>query len=74
MGGLKSGDEVVYTVFADMSGFIIGRADGEWTGVVPGGVLLTGKGIMKDLATGAVASFNGHIHQCPEGGDTGGPK
>lgn len=62
MAELKPGDEVVFTIFEDMTGFIIGRADGEWPGIVPGDITLTGTGTMEDLITEQVPSYNGHVH------------
>jgi len=73
MGDLRQGTEVVFAVFADMTGFIVGRADGEWPGIVPGDVTLTGKGTMEDMITEPVPSYNAHTHEGVHG-TTGGPQ
>lgn len=69
MANLKAGDEVVFAIFPDMTGYIIGRADGEWPGIVPGDVELTGRGTMEDMVTGQVASYNSHTHPGVQSGD-----
>lgn len=35
MGNLKSGDLVVYALFEDMTGWIIGRFDGDFQDIIP---------------------------------------
>lgn len=42
MGALKVGDAVFFALADDLSGIILERADGEWTGVIPGDVVVTG--------------------------------
>ena len=34
-GNLKKGTEVVYVEFADFTGLLLGRSDGEWGGYIP---------------------------------------
>ena len=81
MGNLEVNTEVVFETFADLTGYIIGRFDGEWNGVIPY-ELTTEKGLTvannvasKDLATSAVASVNSHVHgNGNNGADTTAPK
>ena len=42
MGNLKPGDEVVYIIFEDMTGWILGRFDGNFQHYVPYDVILDG--------------------------------
>ncbi|OUP66967.1 pre-mRNA-splicing factor [Anaerotruncus colihominis] len=76
MGALSPGTEVVFAVFEDLTGFLIGRTDGEWPGIVPGDVTVTGKATVEDMITEQVPSYNGHRHGGIMGGpgDTGNPK
>ena len=81
MGNLAINTEVVFVTFADLTGYIVGRFDGEWTGDIPY-ELNTEKGLTvknnvkcADLATSAVASQNGHVHgNGNNGADTTAPK
>lgn len=73
MGDLKPGDEVVYVEFEDYTGYIFGRCNGEWTGIVPGDVTLTGTGTVEDMITEQVPSYNGHVHEGVHG-TTSGPR
>lgn len=54
MGQLKKGTEVIYAVFADASGIILGRADGNWSGT------FEEKNLTLDLK-GQTCVVNGHI-------------
>ena len=81
MGNLAINTEVVFETFADLTGYIIGRFDGEWNGVIPyeltteKGLTVTNNVTCSDLATSAVASQNSHIHgNGNEGADTTAPK
>lgn len=81
MGELKAGDIVVFALFNDLTGIILERMDGEWTGIIPGSVTATenieamGNLSATDLITSKVASQNGHIHgNGNEGADTTAPK
>ena len=56
MGNLKVGDEVWFALANDLSGIILERADGEWTGIIPEKITTT------DLTTDMVASINSHVH------------
>ena len=80
MGNLQINTEVVFETFADLTGYIVGRFDGEWTGDIPY-ELNTEKGLTvknnikcSDLATSSVASQNSHVHTSgKEGADTTAP-
>ena len=74
MGNLKVGDNVWFALANDLTGIILERADGEWTGIIPGNVTTTGKLTATDLTTDSVASQNAHVHiSGKEGTETGGP-
>lgn len=68
MGNLEINTEVVFETFADLTGYIVGRFDGEWNGVIPyeltteKGLTVTNNVSCADLATSAVASQNAHVH------------
>lgn len=62
MGNLKVGDEVWFALSNDLTGIILERADGEWSGTIPGDVTTTGKLTSTDVKTSAVASVNSHVH------------
>jgi len=75
MGNLQVGDEVYFALADDLSGIILERADGEWTGTIPGDVKITGNAEAVDLKTSAVASQNAHVHgNGNDGADTTAPK
>ena len=75
MGNLKIGDEVWFALANDLTGIILERADGEWSGTIPGDVTTTGKLTSTDLTTKSVASVNSHVHgNGNEGADTTAPK
>lgn len=81
MGNLEINTEVVFETFADLTGFIFARFDGEWSGNIPY-ELTTEKGLTvannvtcADVATSAVASLNSHVHgNGNNGADTTAPK
>ena len=80
MGNLKIGDVVWFALSNDLTGIILERADGEWTGIIPGDVTVTGnqttQGITttSDVSTSAVASLNSHTHgNGNDGADTTAP-
>ena len=80
MGNLQIGDKVWFALSADLSGIILERADGEWTGTIPGDVTITGdqktEGSTEtsDVKTSSVASLNSHVHSNGnQGADTGAP-
>ena len=62
MGNLKVGDDVWFALANDLTGIILERADGEWSGTIPGNVTTTGKLTSTDLTTDSVASVNNHVH------------
>ena len=69
MGNLKVHDLVWFALADDLSGIIFERADGEWTGTIPGKVTCD------DLATTNVSSHDTHVHgNGNQGSDTTGPK
>ena len=75
MGNLKVGDEVWFAMANDLTGIILERADGEWTGTIPGDVTTTGKLTSPDLITKSIASINAHVHgNGNNGADTTAPK
>lgn len=81
MGELKAGDTVVFALFNDLSGVILERMDGEWSGIIPGSVTVTENFeameniSAKDVTTEKVASQNSHIHgNGNQGQDTTPPK
>ena len=75
MGNLKIGDSVWFALANDLTGIILERTDGEWSGTIPGDVTATGKLTSTDLTTRSVASVNSHVHgNGNEGADTTAPK
>lgn len=75
MGNLKIGDNVWFALADDLTGIILERTDGEWSGTIPGDVTTTGNLTTKDLKTDSIASVNNHIHgNGNEGADTTAPK
>lgn len=75
MGNLKVGDEVWFALANDLTGIILERVDGEWSGTIPGDVTSTGKLTATDLTTDSVASVNSHVHgNGNNGADTTAPK
>jgi hypothetical protein len=80
MGNLKINDVVWFALADDLSGIILERADGEWSGTIPGDVTITGdqktegKTETTDVKTNSVSSLNSHVHSNGhEGADTGAP-
>lgn len=75
MGNLKIGDDVWFAIAKDLSGIILERADGEWSGTIPGDVEATGKIKAQDMITDSVSSQNSHVHgNGNNGADTTPPK
>lgn len=75
MGNLKVGDSVWFALANDLTGIILERADGEWSGTIPGDVTTTGKLTATDLTTNSIATVNSHIHgNGNNGADTTTPK
>lgn len=81
MGKLEINTEVIFETFDDLTGYIVGRFDGEFSGIVPY-ELTTQKGLTvannikcADVGTSAVASVNSHVHgNGNNGADTTAPK
>ena len=75
MGNLQVGDVVWFALASDLTGIILERADGEWTGTIPGDVTATGKLTSTDLTTNSITSVNTHVHgNGNNGADTTAPK
>lgn len=70
-GNLAKGTEVVYVLFDDHTGTILGRMDGEWFGVLRGDISVSG-----DISTETISSINAHVHGGVEPGSssTSGPQ
>lgn len=64
---LEVGMEVVYAMFEDNTGLILGRLDGDWNHDLDDDVRIRG-----DIQTATIASVNTHTHPAP-GGQTGIP-
>ena len=74
MGNLKVGDDVWFALANDLTGIILERVDGEWSGTIPGDVTTTGQLTATDLTTDSVASVNSHVHSNGNNGaNTGTP-
>ncbi len=79
MGNLASGVEVIYALFEDKSGYILGRADGEFQGVIPysftvdGSQTTTGNVSAADFISDTYGSTNAHTHTDSQGGTTSAP-
>lgn len=84
MGGLGVGSEVVFAVFDDMSGIVLARMDGDWPGVIPDDITITGvvqataavtitAALTASSATVAGVSVEGHKHTDSMGGETDAP-
>lgn len=80
MANLQVGDKVWFALSDDLSGIIFERADGEWSGTIPGDVTITGNQTTEgntetsDVKTSSVASLNSHVHSNGhDGADTGAP-
>lgn len=86
MGNLQIGDNVWFALSNDLTGIILERVDGEWTGIIPGNVTVTGNQTTQgnttvvgnvsasDVTTSGVASLNGHVHgNGNDGADTTAP-
>ena len=77
MAPLAVGDVVVCARFEDGDGIVLCRADGEWSGFVPGPVTVEGQlsgqsgGTFAEDVTAAGISVSTHTHACPDGGTSG---
>lgn len=77
MAPLAVGDVVVCARFEDGDGIVLCRADGEWSGFVPGPVTVEGQlvgqsgGTFSDDVTASGISVSTHTHTCPDGGTSG---
>lgn len=76
-GDLKKGTEVVFVIFDDQTGQLLGRMDGEWYGVIRGDIEINGGlTVGNDIATKTIDSVNGHVHGGvdPGSSNTSGPQ
>lgn len=76
-GDLKKGTEVVFVIFDDQTGQLLGRMDGEWFGVIRGDIEINGDlTVDNDIATKTIDSVNGHVHGGvdPGSSNTSGPQ
>lgn len=79
MAPLAVGDVVVCARFEDGDGIVLCRADGEWSGFVPGPVTVEGQlagqsgGTFAEDVTASGISVSTHVHACPDG-TTSGPQ
>ncbi len=88
-GNLAKGTEVVYVIFDDQTGILIGRADGNWGSYLPGltiGGTLNAAGVTAEnsITAGSIAadtvkagnvSLGSHKHSVTDGAtETGSPK
>lgn len=73
-GNLQKGTEVVFVEFADSTGLLLGRADGEWGAYLPS---LTAESVStpQGEVTARGVSLSGHTHGGVESGssNTSGP-
>lgn len=86
MGNLAPGTEVVYVLFEDKSGYILGRFDGHFQEHIPydliidgntttnGQATVTGNVSAADFVSDTCGSYNAHTHTDSQGGDTTPPK
>ena len=79
MGNLEADVEVVFVLFEDKSGYILGRFDGEFQGNVPYDVTfdysitVTENASAADFVSDVYGSTNSHIHTDSQGGSTTAP-
>ena len=88
-GNLAKGTEVIYVIFDDQTGILLGRADGNWGNYLPGltiGGTLNAAGVTakNSITAGSIAattvkagdvSLGSHKHSVTDGAtETGSPK
>jgi len=88
-GNLAKGTEVIYVIFDDQTGILLGRADGNWGSYLPGltiGGTLNAAGVTakNSITAGSIAattvkagdvSLGSHKHSVTDGAtETGSPK
>ena len=88
-GNLAKGTEVIYVIFDDQTGMLLGRADGNWGSYLPGltiGGTLNAAGVTakNSITAGSIAantvkagevSLGSHKHSVSDGAtETGSPK
>lgn len=88
-GNLAKGTEVIYVIFDDQTGILLGRADGNWGSYLPGltiGGTLNAAGVTakSSITAGSIAattvkagdvSLESHKHSVTDGAtETGSPK
>ncbi|MBQ9229084.1 MAG: hypothetical protein IJ680_07680 [Paludibacteraceae bacterium] len=70
-GNLSKGTEVVYALFEDQTGILLGRADGNWGNFVPE---LSVETLRASSVTASGVSLAAHSHSVTEGAtQTGNP-
>jgi len=76
MGNLAADVEVVFALFEDKTGYILGRADGEFQGHIPydttfdKGVTVTENASAADFISATYGSTNEHTHMDSQSGKT----
>lgn len=68
MGNLRPGDEVYYLEDDELSGYIIGRTDGEWDNTLRASLAVTG-----DVTAGGISLMQ-HTHIGNQGSPTSPPQ
>lgn len=86
MGNLAPGIEVVYALFEDKSGYILGRADGNFQEHIPYDLIIDGNTTQNgsqtvsgnvnaaDFVSESCGSYNVHAHKDSQGGKTTPPQ
>lgn len=86
MGNLAPGTEVVYALFEDKTGYILGRFDGNFQEHIPydliidgnitqnGNSTVSGNVNAADFVSQQCGSHNGHTHKDSQGGSTTPPQ
>lgn len=70
IGAVPVNTPVVYATFADNSGIIIARTDGEWNHEIAGDITILGNVTAENFIS-SVADFNSHTHNSPDGTTSG---
>lgn len=79
MGALAADVEVVFVLFEDKTGYILGRADGEFQGHIPydttfdKGIVVTKNVNAADFVSDVYGSTNEHTHTDSQSGTTTAP-
>lgn len=79
MGNLETGVEIVFVLFEDKTGYIIGRFDGNiqtnipYDIVISGNATISGSVTAADFISASYGSTNSHTHTDSQGGTTSPP-